>query len=445
MKVIIIGGVAAGTSAAAQMMRNDSDTEAVLYVADRDISYSSCGIPYYLGDKLELTDIVPRTPASFEEKYGVRVLTGHKVTGIDPKEKKITGEQTDGTAFEDSYDALVIATGARPVLPDVPGADRDNVRMLRTIEDTRRMMDDLNHSDTKHVVIVGTGFIGLEVLENLCARDDLKVTVLNRSDKITPHLDEDMAKHLEERLQSYDIDLRKNTSIQKITDAGADTGDEIIPADLILFATGTAPNVELAEAAGVEIGETGAIVVDAQMRTNVKDIYACGDCAQLWNVLDDHPMHVPLGTSANKTGKICGDVITGGNLKFHGILGTSIFRLFDLTIGATGYTEKQARELGYEVEVICQESLHRAGYFDGEKMLIKAVVDRKSARLLGAQLIGTHGIDKRLDVLITVITNQMDGESIYNLDLAYAPPYSTVNDAVHYIGLKLMSLEGSDA
>ena len=439
MKVIIIGAVAAGTSAAAQIMRNDKEADVVIYEKDRDISYSACGFPYHIGGKVGFSDVVPRTPASFSEKYGVQVHSGHEVTKIDPAAKKVFGQTDEGNAFEDDYDELIMATGAQSMLPDLPGSDDARVFTLRTAEDTRAIMEYMEEKQPQNAVIVGTGFIGLEVLENLLERK-IHVTVLNRSDKITPHLDADMAKHLEDLLRTRGVDLRKNTEIKAITKTAAYTGEEQIPADLILFATGVRPNTKIAEEAGVALGDTGGIVVDDALRTNVAHIYACGDCAQLWSQLDKEPMYVPLGTSANKTGKIAGDVLTGGSMRFQGILGTSIFRLFDLTIGATGYTEKKAKDLGYDTEIICQKSLHRAGYFSGEPMEIKAVVDKKSRTLLGVQLIGTKGVDKRLDVLVTAIKNKMDGDALYNLDLSYAPPYNAVHDPVHYIGLKMRGL-----
>lgn len=439
MKVIVIGGVAAGTSAAAQIMRNDKKADVAMYVKDEDVSYSSCGMPYYLGGEVELEELNPRSPETFSEKYGIRVITGHEVTKIHPEEKKIEGIKPDGSRFEDRYDELVIATGAYSVRPDLPGAHEPHVFAIRTMEDTRQMMEFIKANDPQHAVIVGTGFIGLEVLENLCNRG-MKVTILNRSGRITPHLDEDMAAVLEEKLKERGVDLRKHTEIVRITKEGADTGEEVLPADLILFATGIKPETRLAEEAGVQLGEVRGIKVDDRMRTNIAHISACGDCVQTWSALDGAPMHVPLGTSANKTGKVCGDVLTGGSLRFGGILGTSIFKLFDLTIGTTGYSEKQARDKGYEVEILWQEKRDRADYFGGEKMMIKVIADKKTARLLGVQIIGKEGVDKRLDVLVTAITNKMSGDEIYNLDLAYSPPYSTVNDAVHYIGLKLRKL-----
>lgn len=447
MKILIIGAVAAGTSAAAQIMRNDPSAEVVLYERDQDISYSSCGLPYYLGGKVELEQLTPRTPEKFQEKYGVTVRTGHEVKEIDPKNRTISGVRSDGSSFEDNYDELVIATGAHSILPKIPGVEDERVFTLRTVEDTREIMNFIEEKSPGHVIIVGTGFIGLELLENFCERD-MQVVLLNRSDRITPHLDEDMAAHLEELIRSRGVELRKNTEIKEITREGADTGDEVLPADLIIFATGIRPDTKLANSIGVDMTEKGAVIVDDQMRTNVERVWACGDAVQLWSVLDQKPLHVPLGTSANKTGKVCGDAITGGNLRFRGILGTSIFRLFDLTIGTTGYSERQAKDMGYEVEVICQEGRHRAGYFDGEKMQLKAVADKKTARLLGVQIIGKHGVDKRIDVFVTAITNQMSGADIYNLDLAYAPPYSTVNDIIHHVGLKLRAIElspGDDA
>lgn len=439
MRVLIIGAVAAGTSAAAKARRNDDLAEIVIYEKDSDISYSGCGLPYYIGGEIEdLDELTPRDAAFFKKKYDIDVKTAHEVLSIDPENKslRVLNMQT-GETFSDAYDKIVIATGASSFVPKVEGVDLSHVFTLRNVENARAIKTFIDTVKPKSAVIAGTGFIGFEMLENLL-HYDMDVTVVELADKITPNLDVDMACYLENVLSKSGVKIIKSKSIQRIEQNQAILNDgAVINAEMVLMATGVRPNVEIAKAAGIKIGITGAIAVDTHMQTNLKDIYACGDCIETFSTVTGKPVYRPLGSTANKTGRIAGDALSGGDLEYRGNLSTGIFKLFDLTIASTGLSEREAVEEGFDIEMIHNIKPDKPSYFNGEEMVIKAVADRKSKRLLGVQIIGTSGVDKRIDVFATLITYSAKVEDLFHLDLAYAPPFSTTKDPVHYTGMIL--------
>lgn len=439
MRLIIIGAVAAGTSAAAKARRNDDRAEIVVYERDKDISYSGCGLPYYIGGEIEsLEELTPRDASFFKSKYDVDIKVQHEVLSVDADRKAVIVKNLmDGNVFEDRYDRLILATGASPFIPDIDGIDRSHVFFLRNVEDARKIKGFIDEHAPKSALIAGTGFIGFEVLENLTARG-IEVTVVEVADKITPNLDEDMANYLENQLLSKGVKILKRTHIKIIEPQNATLSNgSIVDADLVIMATGVRPNVALAQSIGAEIGLTNAIKVDRQMRTSVKDVYACGDCIETFSAITGKPVYRPLGSTANKTGRIAGDVVTGGTLEYCGNLSTGIFKLFDLTIASTGLSEREAINEGYEIEIVHNIKPDKPSYFHGEEMVIKAIADRKSMRLLGVQIIGTTGVDKRIDIFATLITYKATVDELFHLDLAYAPPFSTTKDPVHYTGMIL--------
>lgn len=439
MRLIIIGAVAAGTSAAAKARRNDDRAEIVVYERDKDISYSGCGLPYYIGGEIEsLEELTPRDASFFKSKYDVDIKVQHEVLSVDADRKAVIVKNLmDGNVFEDRYDRLILATGASPFIPDIDGIDRSHVFFLRNVEDARKIKGFIDEHAPKSALIAGTGFIGFEVLENLTARG-IEVTVVEVADKITPNLDEDMANYLENQLLSKGVKILKRTHIKIIEPQNATLSNgSIVDVDLVIMATGVRPNVALAQSIGAEIGLTNAIKVDRQMRTSVKDVYACGDCIETFSAITGKPVYRPLGSTANKTGRIAGDVVTGGTLEYRGNLSTGIFKLFDLTIASTGLSEREAINEGYEIEIVHNIKPDKPSYFHGEEMVIKAIADRKSMRLLGVQIIGTTGVDKRIDIFATLITYKATVDELFHLDLAYAPPFSTTKDPVHYTGMIL--------
>jgi len=439
MRIVIIGAVAAGTSAAAKARRNDDFAEIIIYEKDKDISYSGCGLPYYIGGDVEdINELTPRDVKFFKDKYDIDVRIQHEVISIDPDKKTLVVKNclTNDT-FEDFYDKLVLATGASPFIPRIEGIDKKHVFFLRNVENARNIKAFIEEYKPTKAVIAGTGFIGFEVLESL-VNYSMDVTIVEVADKITPNLDNDMSSFLENTLAKKGVKILKSTSINQILDKQIILSNEnILDADLVIMATGVRPNVALAKNSGVKLGVTGAIEVNNRMETNIKDIYAAGDCIETFNAITGKPVYRPLGTTANKTGRIAGDVLSGGSLTYRGNLSTGIFKLFDLSIGSTGLSEKEALSEGYDVEVVHNIKPNKPSYMNGQEMVIKAIADRSSKRLLGVQIIGYEGVDKRIDVFATLLTYKATVDELFHLDLSYAPPFSTTKDPVHYTGMIL--------
>ncbi len=439
MRIVIIGAVAAGTSAAAKARRNSEDAEILIYEKDSYISYSGCGMPYYIGGEVEnSSELTPRNPHFFKEKYNVDIHTLHEVLAIEPASKSITVKNlVNGEVFTDFYDKLVIATGARATIPPIHGVENKQVFTLRNIGDMEKIKEFINVHHPKTAVIIGTGFIGLEVCENL-KKLDIYVTLLERLPHVTPGLDKDMAVHVQENLIENGVTVYVGATTTEIAHNKVILSDGTeISADLILVSTGVRPNTKLAEAAGIELGITGAIRVNNKMQTNIPDIFACGDCIEQNHIVTGKPVYRPMGSTANKTGRIAGDNITGGSLEFRGVLGTGIFKIFDLTVAQTGLSEREALDQGYEIAVCHNIKPNKPEYMGGKEMIIKGIADKNTGRLLGVQIVGYEGVDKRIDVFVTAITFKATVEDLFHLDLAYAPPFSTTKDPVMYTGMIL--------
>lgn len=439
MRIVIIGAVAAGTSAAAKARRNDDFAEIVIYERDINISYSGCGLPYFIGDEVrDINELTPRDSAFFKEKYDILIHTQHEVLSVDVLNKTmVIRNLTDGVEFEDHFDKLILATGASPFVPNIKGIEQNHVFFLRNVQNAIAIKSYININKPKTAIIAGTGFIGFEVLESLMNLN-INVKVIEVANKITPNLDEDMAIYLENILIKKGIEIQKSVSINEIKTNSVILSDNTeLSADLVILATGVRPNVSLAKQMGLKIGITGAIWVNDLMQTSNLDVYAAGDCIETFNIITGKPVYRPLGTTANKTGRIAGDVVTGGSLRYQGNLSTGIFKLFDLCIGSTGLSENEALNEGYDVEVVHNIKPNRPTYFKGEEMVIKAVADKVSKRILGVQIIGYDGVDKRIDVFATLITYKAKVDELFHLDLAYAPPFSTTKDPVHYTGMIL--------
>lgn len=439
MKLIVIGAVAAGTSAAAKARRNDDYAKIVIYEKDKDISYSGCGLPYFIGGDVEdISELTPRDPKFFKDKYDIDVRIRHEVVSVDTNRKVVEARNLNtNEVFEDSYDKLVLATGATPYIPNIEGIDKEHVFFLRNVENARRIKSFIEENHPKKAVIAGTGFIGFEVLESL-VNYEIDVTIVEVASKITPNLDEDMAIFLENTLNKKGVKILKSISISKINDKSVVLSNkETLDTDLIIMATGVRPNVTLAKMMGVKLGITGAIEVNNRMETSIKDVYAAGDCIETFNLITSKPNYRPLGTTANKTGRIAGDALSGGNLTYRGNLSTGIFKLFDLSIGSTGLSEKEALSVGYDIEVVHNIKPNKPTYMHGQEMVIKAIADKITKRLLGVQIIGYEGVDKRLDVFATLLTYKATVDELFHLDLSYAPPFSTTKDPIHYTGMIL--------
>lgn len=440
MKIVIIGSVAAGTSVAAKARRNDEQCEITIYEKDSDISYSGCGLPYYIGDEsIEREVLTPRTNKWFEERFNMNLKTGHEVLSVDNTSKTLKiKDLATGNIFSDTYDKLVIATGASPIRPPIEGIDREHVFTLRNVKSADKIIDYIIEHSPKKAVIVGAGYIGLELLENL-ENLGIDVTVIEREDSSMSKMDKDMAVYLEDYLVKKKVDLLLGEEVVKIQEKSITTASgREVDAELVVVCAGVKPNSKLAIDIGIETYPNGAIKVNHELETSINNIYAVGDVVMAWSIIDNAPIYVPLGSTANKMGRICGDIITGGNLRFKGILGTGIFKVFDLAVATTGMTEEHAKSKGYDVEVVHNIKPNQTDYFEtSREMVIKAVADRNSGKLLGVQILGENGVDKRMDVFVALMSTGATVDEFFHLDLAYAPPFSTTKDPVMYTGMIL--------
>ncbi|MGX7047474.1 dehydrogenase [Lactococcus piscium] len=444
MKILIIGSVAAGTSVAAKARRNSEENEIVIYDKDTDISYAVCGIPYVIGGEIpDFEELTPRDAKWFKKRYNVDIFTSHEVIAINHEKKEISGKNLiTGDLFTDNYDLLVFATGSTPKAPDAfEESNFSNVFQVKNIDSGKKIKSFIENRKPTTAVVVGAGYIGLEVAEQLKERG-IKVIILQRGKHPMSHLDWDMSIRIEDEMVKQGIDFRPEETIQSLV--GVTQLDEVITnkgtklsADMYILATGVRPNVALAQSIGVKLGKAGAIATDNTLQTNIPDVYAVGDVAESFHVITGKPIYRPLASTANKMGRIAGDAMTGGQLRFQGVLGTGILRFFDLTIAQTGLTEKEALAEGYEVAVLSNIKPDKPDYMHGKEMVIKAVADKLTHRILGVQIIGPQGVDKRIDVFASTITLGVTAEDLFHMDLAYAPPFSTTKDPVAYTGMAL--------
>ena len=444
MKIIVIGSVAAGTSVAAKARRNTEEAEIVVYDQGKDISYSVCGIPYKIGGEVESLDsLTPRNAKWFKKRYNVSVFTEHRVTTIDHDAKKLeVKDLVTGETKHDNYDVLVLATGASPMTPPpFNQAEYENVFHVRNIQDVRDIEGYAAAKNPEKALIIGAGFIGLEMAEQLVHKG-WDVTIVQLENQVMPPMDADMAFRVEEVLLANGVHMHLGDTVKTIEGEGVikkvvTTKGATIETDIVILAAGVRPNTQLAKEIGVTIGATGAVAVNSKMQTNLPDVYAVGDVAESFSVITGKPIYRPLGSTANKMGRIAGDVITGGDLEHRGVLGTGIFRVFNLHVGQTGMTEKEAKAAGYSVEILYNIKPDHAEYLGGKELIIKALADKATGRVLGAQIVGTQGVDKRIDVLATAITFKAKAEDLFHLDLAYAPPFATTKDPILYTGMAL--------
>jgi NADPH-dependent 2,4-dienoyl-CoA reductase/sulfur reductase-like enzyme len=438
-RLIVVGGVAAGMSAAAKAKRVNREMEVVVYEKSPYISYAACGMPYYIaGDILDYRRLLARTPEQME-KQGVEVHVRHEVTGIDPGARTVTVRDLEGgRESTQQYDKLVLATGAAPVRPSIPGLNSKGVYELRKLEDGITLQRVLTgHMDPRprRAVILGGGYVGVEMAETF-RRLGLEVTMLIRSGQVMRKtLDDDVRALLEEELAHQGVEVVKGTPIAF---EGGDqvaavvTEDGRYPCDIVLLGIGVSPGgVPLARAAGVALGATGAIATDDHMRTNVSGVYAAGDCAEVFHLITGEPAYIPLGSTANKQGRVAGENAAGGEATFGGVVGTMVVRGFELAVARTGLTEAEARAAGYAVRGTMIKAMDRSGYFPGAAPIhVKLIVDEGSARLLGGQIVGKDGVAKRIDVLATALHQRLTVTDLQRLDLSYAPPFAPVWDPI---------------
>ncbi|MBR7123975.1 MAG: FAD-dependent oxidoreductase [Candidatus Methanomethylophilaceae archaeon] len=446
MKVVIVGGVAGGASAAARLRRLDESAEIVMLERTGYVSYANCGLPYYVGGTItERNKLTLQTPGSFASRFNVDARVNSEVISIDRSGKSVRVRNLiDGTEYDESYDKLILSPGAKPLVPDMPGIDDSRVMTLRTVEDTFRMHGFVNENSPKTAVVCGGGYIGLEVADNLHALG-IDVTIVQRPDHVLPQLDREMAADVHHHIRSKGVDLRLSDAVVGFETEGGLTvllrSGGRIKADMAVVALGVVPDTGLAKDAGLELGVKGTIVVNDHMQTSDPDIYAVGDAIQVENLITGAPSNIALAGPANKQGRIVADNIAGLDSVYKGSMGSSVLRVFDMTVGATGLTEKQAKDAGYDVEKVYTFSASHASYYPGAKnMSIKTIFDRVTGTVLGVQIVGYDGVDKRVDVMAVAIRAGMTVEDLAELELSYAPPYSSAKDPVNYAGFVATNL-----
>ena len=447
MKVVIVGGVAGGATAATRIRRLDEHAEIIIFERSGYISYANCGLPYYIGGVIEDSEeLTLQTPESFNTRFRIDVRVKHEVIDIDAQRKTVRVRNLDnGEEFEESYDKLILSPGAKPTRPNLPGIDNDLLFSLRTVEDTFRIRQFVEEKKPKTAVMIGGGFIGLEVAENLCELG-IDVTVVQRGNQVMKTLDYDMASIIHSKLRSSGINLKLNADVIGFekTETGLNVllkDDKSIQADMVLLAIGVSPENTLAKKAGLELGLKGAVVVNDKMETSVTDIYAVGDAVQVKHTVTGNDAVISLAGPANKQGRIAADNICGLDSHYKGSMGSSVIKLFDLTAASTGLTERAAKAEGISYDKVILSPASHAGYYPGAKiMTMKVIYEKDTLKILGAQIIGQEGVDKRIDVLATAISAGIKADMLKDLDLAYAPPYSSAKDPVNMAGFMIENI-----
>ncbi len=450
-RLVVVGGVAAGMSAASRARRLDPDLEIVVFEATGYVSYGSCGLPYFIaGVVTEADDLIAITAERFRKERDIQVHTGHRVTGIDPAAGQLSVvELANGHERRVGFDRLVLATGGRPARPPIPGLDLPGVFGVRTVEDGLAIRGYLEERRPRRAVILGAGYIGLEMAEALVARG-LEVTVLDLARQVLTTVDPDVAGRVQAELERHGVRVVLESPVEAVlggdgahgragsgghgSTAGVRAvraGGQSFPADLVLLGLGVRPQAELAEEAGLKLGASGAVAVTGRLETSQPGIYAAGDVAEVRHLVTGRPAYVPLGTTANKQGRVAGENAAGGDARFPGVVGTAVVKVFGLEVARTGLSEAQAKAEGFDAAGHAITHGVRAHYYPGPgPATVKLVAERGTGRLLGAQMVGEAGVAKRIDVVATALHAGWTVDRLAELDLSYAPPYSPVYDPI---------------
>ena len=444
MKVVIVGGVAGGATAAARIRRLDEQAEIVVFERSGYVSYANCGLPYYIGGVIEDPEALTlQTPESFFSRFRVTMKVHHEVTAIHPERKAVSVKNLEtGELFEESYDKLLLSPGAKPTQPRLPGLGSEKIFTLRTVEDTFRIKEYIQEKQPKSAVLAGGGFISLELAENL-RELGMDVTIVQRPKQLMNPFDADMAAFIHGEVRKHGVKLALGHTVEGFEEKelGVDVllKDEApLHADMVVLAIGVSPDTGLAKDAGLELGIKGSILVNDRMETSVPDIYAVGDAVQVKHFVTGQDALIALAGPANKQGRIAADNICGGDSRYSGSQGSSVVKVFDLTAAATGVNETNAGKAGLSVDSVVLSPMSHAGYYPGGKvMTMKVVFEKETYRLLGAQIVGYEGVDKRIDVLATAIRAGLKATELKELELAYAPPYSSAKDPVNMAGFMI--------
>ncbi len=447
MKIVIVGGVAGGASAAARLRRLDESAEIVIFERSDYISYANCGLPYYVGGRIVGKEkLTLQTPESFYSRFAIDVRVRHEVIALSPEKKTVTVKALDsGEIFEESFDKLILAPGARPMMPLIPGIQSDKIFTLRTVEDTLKLRTFAEKRGKGEAVIIGGGFIGVEMAENL-SELGYSVSLVEQQKQVLGQIDDDLVSFVHNHMRSKGVSLFLGQPVVSFEENGdrvtVRLGDgRQLFADLVMLAIGVLPDSRLAEDAGLELGVRKSIAVNDRMQTSHPDIYAVGDAVEITHMVSGQKSLISLAGPANKEGRIAADNICGLDSRYHGSAGTSVLKVFDMTVASTGLSERAARALSMNCEsLILSPASHATYYPGGRVMTIKVIFDRDTEKILGAGIVGFDGVDKRIDVLSTAMQAGLSITALKDLDLAYAPPYSSAKDPVNMVGFMAENL-----
>ncbi len=439
-KVLIIGGVAGGASAAARLRRLNEHIEIILFEKGEYISFANCGLPYYIGGDIKnKADLTLQTPLGFKKRFNIDVRTFNEVTAINKDKKTVTvlNHNTNET-YEETYDILLLSPGAEPIRPNIEGINLSRVFTLRNIPDTYRIKDYIDNAVPKTAAVIGGGYIGVEMAENL-VQAGLSVTIVEMQNQVIAPLDFDMASILHNELERNGVTLKLETALEKIEEQGSSlkvvTNNGAFDADMVIIAIGVKPETKIAAEAGLKLNQRGALIVDDNMKTSDDFIFAAGDAVEVTDFITNEKALIPLAGPANKQGRIAADNICGIKSEYRGTQGSAILKVFNLTAASTGITEKTAKRLGLNYEKSFTVSASHAGYYPGaEEMFIKTIFDKETGKILGAQIVGSKGVDKRCDVIAASINFNAAVSDLTKLELCYAPPYSSAKDPVNMAG-----------
>ena len=444
MKVLIVGGVAGGMSAATRLRRLNEQAEIVVFDKGPYVSFANCGLPYHVSGIIEDREsLLVQTPEALYNRFRIDVRPHSEVVAINAEEMTITVEGTDGT-YEESYDKLILSLGAEPIIPPIKGYDEaENVFTLRNIPDLDAIMANLNTTQPKEAIVVGGGFIGLEMVENLVERG-LNVTLVEKAPQILTPLDEEMAIFVENELLKNNVKIIKGESAVEFQNAGKKVileNGEVLNSDLTILSIGVKPATEIVGEAGIELGMRGGILVDERYETNIEDIYAVGDAILVKQQITGEDALISLASPANRQGRQVADIIAGYDRLNRGSIGTSIVRVFDISAASTGLNERQVKAAGFDYAVTHTSAKHHAGYYPGAKMIeLKVIFDAKTGELYGAQAVGEKGIDKRIDIIATAIKGNLTVYDLPELEFTYAPPFGSAKDPVNMAGYQGINL-----
>ena len=440
MKIVIVGGVAGGASAATRLRRLDENAQIVLFERGEHISYANCGLPYYIGGTIkEREALLVQTPRAMKDKFNIDVRVQSEVTAIDRKNKTVSvTDLRTGKRYDESYDKLILSPGAAPVRPPIPGIEQEGIFTLRTVPDTDAIKEAVDKGKPSEALVVGGGFIGLEMAENLHSRG-IKVTIVEAADQVMAPIDYEMACIVHRHILSKGLKLYLKDGVKAFHKEGKRVKVELqsgklLAADMVILAIGVRPDVSLAKDAGLEIGERRGIKVNSYLQTSDPDIYAVGDAIEVKDFVNGSDTVIPLAGPANKQGRIAANNIYGAGEQYHGTQGTSVVKVFDLTVAATGNSEKTLKRMGMDYRKSYTESDSHAGYYPGASPLNIKLLFAPDGKVLGAQVVGYEGVDKRIDVLASAIRFGRTVYDLEELELAYAPPYSSAKDPVNMAG-----------